>query len=521
MLHICEQTLTQDIPSNNNTSTNHGSSPNDSAGVEVEAGEDDGRLNSPVVVPVDGAVDVMPTDVVALVTVVVVAVAAGADDGATVKLNALVEAVADGAVDAPVAETEANVGVEAAAEPNEKADVPAEELPAALVFENSEGADAACEVAKEKPVEGVDAGVAEAGDVLLANEKPEAEEAENREAAVFAAVALANEPNDGAVVAAVAGDEAVAVLKSGAEVVDPNSDEPVAAPNPRAGADAGVEGVLDAAAPELSEKPNAGVDAAPVVAVEPDVDTPKPNPVAAPEKRLGVDAAEEAAPNRLGVVAAAEVAPNGLGVVAAEEVAPNKPGVVAADGVAPNRLGVGAAADVAPNRPGVAAGAEVAPNRLGVVVAEPVAAPKSPGELAAVEAAPNKLGVVAAEEAGVAPKGDGADAAEEAAAVDCPNEKPVDPKPKGEGEEADAAADGAPNGEEPKAGAEEAAADGAPKGEEPKAGAGEEPAAGCEKEKADGAEEKEKGEGEEEPAAPPPKLNPVAMAGAAPIWARF
>lgn len=44
--------------------------------------------------------------------------------------------------------------------------------------------------------------------------------------------------------------------------------------------------------------------------------------------------------------------------------------------------------------------------------------------------------------------------------------------------EADEAADGTPNREEPKAGAEEAAADEAPNGEEPKAGAGEDAAAG-------------------------------------------
>lgn len=66
----------------------------------------------------------MPADVDALVTVVVVAVAAAADDddGATEKLNPVVAAawnndpdVAEAAaVDAPVADTEAKAGVEAA-----------------------------------------------------------------------------------------------------------------------------------------------------------------------------------------------------------------------------------------------------------------------------------------------------------------------------------------------------------------------------------------------------------------------
>ena len=134
------------------------------------------------------------------------------------------------------------------------------------------------------------------------------------------------------------------------------------------------------------------------------------------------------------------------------------------------------------------------------------------------------LGVVpAGDAAAVAPKRDGAGAADEAAAVDCPNENPVDPKPKGEDAavEAGAAADEAPNREEPKVGAEEAAAEDE-KRDEPKAGAGEEAAAGWEKEKADGVEEKEKGEEAVEPAAAePPKPKEVAMAGAAVIWARF
>jgi len=487
----------------------------------------------------------MPADVDALVTVVVVAVAAAADDddGATEKLKPLVEAagnndpdvaeaeVADGAVDAPVAEIEAIVGVEAAEdEPKEKPDVAVDELPAALVLENSEGAGEACEVAKERLVAGEDTGVVGVADVLLAKAKVGAEEAEeNKEAAVFPVVELAvdgvkpkdgadavageaEKPKDGVVVAAGAGEEVLLLLKSGAEVVDPNSDEPVAPPNPKACDEAVVEAVLDAAAPELNEKPNDGAEAAAVVLVEPDADEPKLKPVEAPEKRLGVDAAEEAAPNRLGVVAAAEVAPNMLGVVAAAEVAPNRPGVAAAEVVAPNRPGVDVAepAADAPKRPGLLAGAE--------------AAPKRPGLLAAEVAAPNMLGVVpAGDAAAVAPKRDGAGAANEAAAVDCPNENPVDPKPKGEEDavEAGAAADEAPNREEPKVGAEEAAAEDE-KRDEPKAGAGEEAAAGWEKEKADGVEEKEKGEEAVEPAAAePPKPKEVAMAGAAVIWARF
>jgi hypothetical protein len=97
----------------------------------------------------------------------------------------------------------------------------------------------------------------------------------------------------------------------------------------------------------------------------------------------------------------------------------------------------------------------------------------------------------------------------------------VDPKPKA-GEEAGAAADEAPNREDPKVGAEEAAAADEEKREEPKVGAGEEAAAGWEKEKADGVEEKEKGEEAVEPAAAePPKPKVVAMAGAGVIWARF
>ena len=383
----------------------------------------------------------MPADVDALVTVVVVAVAAAADDddGATAKLKLLVEAVgnndpdvaeaaaADGTVEAPVADTEAKVGVEAAEdEPNENPGVVADELPAALVLENNEGAGAACEVAKEKPVEGEDAGVVTVVvDVLLAKAKAGLEEAdENKEGAVFPVAALPADgvkpndgaeavvageeenPKDGVVVAAGAGEEAVVVLKRGADVVDPNSDEPVEPPNTKAGADVAVEAVLDAAAPELNEKPNDGAGAAAVVVVEPDADEPKLKPVAAPEKRLGVDAAEEAAPNRLDVADAEEVAPNGLGVVAAEEVPPNRPGVVAAEAVPPNRPEEVAAEPVAdvPKRPGLLAAAE--------------AAPKRPGLLAAEVAATNKLGVVPAEVAGVAPKRDGADAADEAAAVD-------------------------------------------------------------------------------------------------------
>jgi hypothetical protein len=384
----------------------------------------------------------MPADVDALVTVVVVAVAAAADDddGATAKLKLLVEeaagnsdpdvaeaAAADGTVEAPVADMEAKVGVEAAEdEPKENPGVVADELPAALVLENNEGAGAACEVAEEKPVEGEDDGVVTVVvDVLLAKAKAGLEEAdENKEGAVFAVVALPaggvkpndgaeavvageeENPKDGVVVAAGAGEETVVLLKRGAEVVDANRDEPVATPNPKAGADVAVEAALDAAAPELNEKPNDGAEAAGVVVVEPDADEPKLKPVAAPEKGLGVDAAEEAAPNRLAVAAADEVAPNGLGVVAAEEAPPNMPGVVAVEAVPPNRPEEIAAEPVAdaPKRPGLLAAAE--------------AAPKRPGLLAAEVAAPNKLGVVPAEDAGVAPKRDGADAADEAAAVD-------------------------------------------------------------------------------------------------------
>ena len=318
---------------------------------------------------------------------------------------------------------EAKVGVEAAEdEPKENPGVVADELPAALVLENTEGAGAACEVAEEKPVEGEDDGVVTVVvDVLLAKAKAGLEEAdENKEGAVFAVVALPaggvkpndgaeavvageeENPKDGVVVAAGAGEETVVLLKRGAEVVDANRDEPVATPNPKAGADVAVEAALDAAAPELNEKPNDGAEAAGVVVVEPDADEPKLKPVAAPEKGLGVDAAEEAAPNRLAVAAADEVAPNGLGVVAAEEAPPNRPG----EAVPPNRPEEVAAEPVAdaPKRPGLLAAAE--------------AAPKRPGLLAAEVAAPNKLGVVPAEDAGVAPKRDGADAADEAAAVD-------------------------------------------------------------------------------------------------------
>jgi hypothetical protein len=158
----------------------------------------------------------MPADVDALVTVVVVAVAAAAadDDGATEKLKPLVEAagnndpdvaeaeVADGAVDAPVAETEAIVGVEADEdEPKEKPDVVADELPAAVVLENSEGAGEACEVAKERLVAGEDTEVVGVADVLLAKAKAGAVEAEeNKEAAVFPVAELAVDgvkPKDG------------------------------------------------------------------------------------------------------------------------------------------------------------------------------------------------------------------------------------------------------------------------------------------------------------------------------------
>lgn len=90
------------------------------------------------------------------------------------------------------------------------------------------------------------------------------------------------------------------------------------------------------------------------------------------------------------------------------------------------------------------------------------------------------------------------------------------------GAEAEAGVD--PKRDEPKAGAEEAVvAEG--KGDEPNAGAGDEPNAGAgdepnagagEEEKADGAVEKEKGEGEVDPAPPElPNAKEVAMAATA------
>lgn len=438
-------------------------------GAEAEAGVVLCWLNSVAVVVAEGAGVVMAADVDALVTVVVVAVVAAADDddGTTVKLkppaeeagagtenndpDVAGEAVAADGVDALVAEAEANAGAEAEDEPNGKLREVADELAAALVLENNEEAGAAGEVAKEKPVDGADAGVVGAAELLFVKEKAGAEDAEeNKAGAVLAVVVVADDgvkPNDGAeaavagddekpkdavVVAVVAGDEAVVVLKSGAEVVDPNSAEPVPAPNPRAGEEAEVVVVLDAAAPVFNPKPKDGVEAAAVAAVVvPDAAEPKPKPVAAPEKRLGAEAADAAAPNRPGAAAAAEVAPKGLGAVAAEEAPPNK---------------------------------------LGVVAGEEVAPPKMLGVDAADDAAPNTLGVVAV--AGVEDaKMDGADAA---AAVDWPNEKPVDPKPNGDGDEevAGAAAEAAgadPNREEPKVGA--AAEEEEEKREEPKAGA--------------------------------------------------
>lgn len=311
-----------------------------------------------------------------VVIVVAVVVTAAADEaGGTVKLKPLPEnnddpdvagaAVADGTADALAEEAEANVGVGVAKDaPNGELRELAEELAAAAVLENNDGADAACEVAKEKPLAGAEAGVVGAADALLENEKADAEGAlENKEGVVLAVVVLpdagvkpndgaeavvagANEkPRDGAVVAVVAGDEA-AVPNNGAVEVDPNKDEPVAE----------VVAVLDAAG---APKPNDGVEAV----VEPDADEPKPNPVAAPEKRPGVDAGEETAPNILGVLAAAVVAPK---------------------------------------RPGVAAGGETAPKRLGVVAADEVAG--APKGLGVVVAAPNMLGVVAAAEVAGAPK---------------------------------------------------------------------------------------------------------------------
>lgn len=79
----------------------------------------------------------------------------------------------------------------------------------------------------------------------------------------------------------------------GVEVMDPNNDELVAPPNSKAGDDGDMDVLLDVSATELNEKPNDGAGATIVVVVEPDANKPKLNLVAAPEKRLGVDAAEE------------------------------------------------------------------------------------------------------------------------------------------------------------------------------------------------------------------------------------
>jgi hypothetical protein len=337
------------------------------------------KLGNAVVV-VDGVVAVTAADADELVIVVVVAVTAADDeaDGGTVRLkpkeeeagaenndpDVAGEAVADGTVDALVAETEA---------PKREL---AGELAAAPVLENIEGADAACEVAKEKPLAGADASVEGAADALLENEKAEAAGAdENREEVVLAVVVLPDDgvkPNEGAeavvagdngktrdgvaVVAVVAGDEAPVLPNKGAVELDPNKDEPVVPPNPRAGAEAEVVAVLDAAGALL--KPNFGVGAV----VAPDADEPKP--VAAPEKRPGVDAAEGTAPNRLEAVAAPVFEPKRPGVAAGVGVAPKRLGLVAADEVAgaPKMLGVFV---VVPNRVGVIAAAEVvdAPKR--------------------------------------------------------------------------------------------------------------------------------------------------------------
>ncbi|KAG8078520.1 hypothetical protein GUJ93_ZPchr0007g5201 [Zizania palustris] len=520
------------ILSNSYRKKKHESSPNDSIDCAdgVEAGPSvvfcGLKLGNAVVV-VEGAVVVMVADVDALETVVVVAVVAAPDDndGTTVKLKPPVEeasagienndpdvagaAMADVGVSALVPETEAKVGVEAADdEPNGKLRELADELAATLVLENNEGAVAACEVAKEKLVDGVEDGMVEAAEVLFEKEKAGAEDAdENKDGVLLAVVVLVDDgvkpndgaeaaaagdddnPNDGVVVAVVAGDDVVLVLKSGAEVVDPNSVEPVLAPNPRAGAEAEVEVVLDEEAPVFKPKPKDGAEAAVVVVVVPDVDEAKPKPVEAPENRFAVDAAEAAAPSIPGVVAA-EVAPKTLDAIAGEEVAPNKPGAVAA-------------AEAAPNKPGVVAGEEVAPNKLVVDAAE--------------DAVPNMLGVVAA--AGAV---DVADAAEEGGAVDWPNEKPVDPKPKEEVEKAAAEAGDDPKRDEPKVGAEETAEE--ENGEEPKAGPGEGEgvAAGWENEKADGAVEK-KGEEPVDPAAAAdePNANEVAMAASGKRGGRF
>ena len=324
----------------------YNSSPNSADGVEAEACVVACRLKlGNVVVVVVAAADV---DELVMVAVVVVTAADDDPDGGTVKLKPVAgaenndpdvagAAVADGTVDAP--------DVAGAAK-----DPPKGELAAAPVLENIEGADAACEVAKEKPLAGADAGVEGAADALLENENADAEGAdENREEVVLAVVVLpddgvkpnegaeavaagANEkPRDGAVVVAVVAEDEAAVLpNNGAAELDPNKDEPVAAPNPTAGAEAEVVAVLDAAGALLTPKPNDDDGAV----VAPDADVPKPKPVAALENRPGVDAADGAAPNRPGVAAAADVGPKSPGVAAAVEAAPKRLGVVAADEVA-------------------------------------------------------------------------------------------------------------------------------------------------------------------------------------------
>jgi hypothetical protein len=101
-------------------------------------------------------------------------------------------------VDAAVAEAEAKVGVEAA---EDEAKEKPGELPTALVLENSDGAGAASEVSKEKPVAGEDMTVVGVADVLLAKAKAGAEKAkENKEGVVLPIAALVGDgvkPKDG------------------------------------------------------------------------------------------------------------------------------------------------------------------------------------------------------------------------------------------------------------------------------------------------------------------------------------
>ena len=167
--------------------------------------------------------------------------------------------------------------------------------------------------------------------------------------------------------------------------------------------------------PELNEKPNDGAGAAAVVVVEPDADEPKLNPVAPPEKRLGVDAAGRGGAERTrGGRRRGRGGPEwarggrrrgrggriGLGVALRRKSRRIGPRCHRTDS---RRLPQSQWRTHRRGR-GCSAAVEVAP--------------KNPGLLAAEVAAPNKLRVVPAEDAGVAPKRDGADAADEAAAMD-------------------------------------------------------------------------------------------------------